>query len=150
LGESARLGGENRQPGVVSHRAQRIVAPGHVGDDQPPLLGGVAEHPAQGGGVEAVVGQGVERSLDVKGLGADPVAIGPCRGQRRLDLIGVLHLAGLTVEDDELARAELAVCGGLLLLSGADPGLGGNEEHFGRDRPAGGAKPVAIHAHQQR
>ena len=149
LGEATGALGEDGQSGVVPHRAQRVVAFGHVCDDQPPLFRGVAEHPTQGRGVEAVVGEIVEGCLDAQGLGVDPVAVGPRRRQLRLYLLGMTHLAGLAVEDDDLPGPELTCGERPCLLLRADTCLRRHEDHLGGDRPSRGPQPVAVHARQQ-
>ncbi len=150
LGEPAGTPGEDREPGVVSHGPQRVLTPCHVGDDQPSLLDRVSEHPAQGGRIEAVVGQRVERRLDAEGLGVHPVPVGSRRRQLGLHPRRVLHLAALPIEEDHVAGAELAGGDRPGLLLGANTRLRGDEDDFRRHRPPGGSEPVAVHAGEQR
>jgi hypothetical protein len=143
-GESLRHVGQRRQARVVAHRQHRLDPFGHLGEDEPALLGGVPEHPGEPGCVEPVVLEVVERVGDVGRLGADPLAVGLALRQPPFDLRGEAEGPRLQVDDEHLTGAELAGGRRQHLLLGSEAGLGRHQHEVGGDGPPGRTQAVAV------
>jgi hypothetical protein len=149
LGEAAGFVGQGGQGGVVAHRARGRLAFGHLGQDQAALLRGVTENSAQPGGIEAVIGQRVERLLHVEGFGTYPLLVGSLGRQGLFDFLGELDRAVGAVEQQHLPRPELPGPFRPGLFLRAHSRFGGNQHHVGGDGPPGRPQAVAIHERDQ-
>ena len=140
---------ENRQRGVVSHRADRLLAiAGHRGEDELQLLLGIAE-----GAVPDQEGAGVGigrlgdriQLVETDGSLADPLPVGVAPAEHALDGVVVQDLAGLGVDQEQPARLQPPLLADALLGDRQHPGLGGHHHPtvLG-DQPAGRAEAVAV------
>ena len=139
---------EDRQGGVVAHRADRLRAgPGHRRQQHLEVLLGVAEGLLELAEVLAgLVDRGARLEVgEVDRLVAQPLAVGLGRRDLMLELLVVDDPPGLEVDEEELARRQAPEAPHLLGLDLEHAGLGA-EDHpaVGGLHPPPGAQPVAI------
>ncbi len=149
VAEPARRGAEGRQRRVVPHRPGWCLAEGHRLQQHPPILGGVTEHTAERSSIDPLVRSVVEAVLHIQRLCGNPVAEVETLREMITYIRGILHVAGVRVDRDRLARAELARQNRSRLLLRTDARLRGNQQHIGRQRPPRRTQTVAVHAGQE-